>query len=291
MHFEIVKDTKDPYFGIGNTGLAAIDIAHLLIGNCDIKFYETFHDVASFKQFTQTIGTSFKALQSHKTRISRLLYDTDRVPLARLKHKIQTLKSRNQQFYNIVRDELTCSLIYKHRKLEILSFLHAYRIIEQIAVAAPLIYSAQFTDFVKTGKFLSDVSDGKKGELGVLKAVINRFLNDGMLLASSFSVEFRGMDNAYAKKYYNHFKKLHSGGNHLVWNDVDSSVDIPAIHYLDVIITSRNKMFHHVQNSGNAEVSESASLCAIADALMPTLLEWTTELLVKLIVWDLDRGH
>jgi hypothetical protein len=290
MHFQIDENNSDADFGIQLPGLAFVDIAHLLAGNCSIQVYQTYYDKNSKWTFVQKRNSNFKKLKSNQSTVIRILYDQEKISIVKLRRLIKKRRYKNREFYESLRDELTATLIYKEQGLVLLSFLHLYRIIEHLSIAAPLIYAAKATDFSSTGTFLADVVANKKSGLGVLKALVTKLFDDGLPSTPNFDIRFRGFDEDLTKRYFNHFKYLFHTQKELTWNDDEFSIEIPAKYFLDVAVTTRNKLFHYYQNDRNADVSKSAALCAIADAMLPAFLEWITDLLVKIITWDLDRG-
>ena len=145
---------------------------------------------------------------------------------------------KNNEFYKFIFLELCAFFIYQSKKQGIVAFLHAYRILEKIAYAFPLIYIRNTVEFDKTFSdlkkfFLS--SNNNSGELLFFKTALNNLL-DAQENSYIFTVN---IDNAEKKG----LSLCLSPYTAREVND-GIEIDMNLIEYVNFFVNIRNKFFH-----------------------------------------------
>jgi hypothetical protein len=169
---------------------------------------------------------------------------------------LRNIASENRAFYQNTLSEFGNFFIQSKRKCHTAAFVFLYRALEQFSYSVPLLYCSTQREYVGTFNQLKTLfSTGIKGDLGLF----NKFLNQGnfidpLELDTTYQIDFaseQGHQGRYFKATTERFNKF------VAQDPTLNQVEIKLRDVPELLITIRNRFFHHGTGEGQKNLSLS----------------------------------
>lgn len=252
--------------------------------------------------FRLLIGlTSFKCLSSNtivhqRNNYSHLPYKFNK----NLNHKIgryihidtQLLEKNlgnqmNRGFYDEILNEFYSYFYEISKDNQTTGFLHLYRILERIAIALPLVYAANSSNYKGVYNDLKKfIIDEKTGELAVIKKFISSFIED-FTLNQSVEINLPVLINDWHKNHFQALKKF----NLQEASTPNISLTYKFKNIIDLIIKTRNSYFHALTGANNSfTLDEVIHNDAFFKPLNHVFCNWLSYIILKIIKLEISRS-
>ncbi|MBU1538221.1 MAG: hypothetical protein KKC29_13760 [Alphaproteobacteria bacterium] len=268
-------------FGLYADGLAAHEIVRLLLGSVNVREVTTGRLTAlntnEFRQKAQRM--------CRPDRISHFLFENE-IGLPEYEAFVRLLSSKNQDFFERLRQELTLSLVAKRESRYTEAFLYLYRILEMMAVAFPLLYASTQSDFRRSHDFLKSLMlNDRDGDLKVLDRAVPVIAQQGNLSSVTFDFSVSGFDVGWVAAFKSQIEKcqIHRTPNFEFESDSDVLFRVPFNSMPGLLVQFRNRMFHYRAGEANFDLGAIGGSEPVCKIVVREAAHWFALIYVELL--------